>query len=169
MESLLSQLGRLEQSAPDLHAALADHIRENLVKARSNQPVERKLDRHRCLTNKISHRRKQADKWEAWLQGMQKQMDEARGKLTALEAELRGYEQERKELLQECQEEEASQVTGMEDDGDDEEDLEEARHRRDVAVKEWQEVVSRKLLRATAKTKSRRSGPYQEHEGYDDL
>ena len=85
------------------------------------------------------------------MKGMQRQMDEGRSKLATLEAELRGYEQERNELLQECNDEDDGQEMGMDDDEEEQEGEAEAKRKRDKAEQDWQEVKSRRLLRAQAK------------------
>ena len=159
LESVLGQIGQLEHCAPDLHAALAESLRESLNKARSNQPVERKLDRLRCLSDKISHRKKQLDKWDLWLQDMQRQIDEGRSKFAALEIELRDYQQERKELLLECNGDRDNPDDGMDEEDEDEEEEAAAKRKKDEAEHVWQEAKSRRLLRAQAKKQAGRSAP----------
>ena len=100
----------------------------------------------RSLTDMIAHKRRQAEKSQAWADKLQSQLDETRER-----------------------EERESMGSGMEDEEDEEEELAEARSRREEAEKQWQEVLSRKLFRATAKSKSRRSEPYLGLAGFDEL
>ena len=137
LEAVLGQIGKLEQLAPDLHATLAETIKDGLFAARNNQPIDRKLDRLRCLSDKISHRQKQLDKWDNWIQDMQQQIDEARGKFADLEAELRELQQDRKELLQEIHgEAREPDEDSMEDDEEEAEEEAAAKRRRDEAENE---------------------------------
>ena len=92
---------------------------------------------------------------------MQEKIDEARGKFADLEEELRELQSERNDLLQEIHGEakEASE-DGMEDDDEDAEEEAAAKRRRDEAENEFQEVKSRRILRAQAKKRADRSAPY---------
>jgi hypothetical protein len=160
LEKLLHQLGSLEQSDPDLYATLQEQLKEQLAKARSEQPLETKLGRLRSLTDKASYKKKQAEKTRGYADKLQAQLDATREKLLALEAEIRSMEQERRELLQECQiEQDEEDGTGSERETEAGEDIEELKRDLEEAEQKWQSAISRRALRAKAKRKSR-SSPY---------
>lgn len=135
-----------------------------MSRARSHQPLEQKLTRLRSLTDKAAYKKKEVERTVALVDRLQERLNEAREKLLSLEAEVRAFEQESAELLRECQAQHGE--LDMDEDGEEEDQsYEEAKQKHEEAERQWQEVLPRRLMRARAKSRGKRSTPYG---GYGD-
>jgi len=132
---------------------LQEQVKDQLAKARSSQPLEQKV----------------SPRTENYVDELQSQLDAARDRLTALETEVRELEHERKALLQERQEERGSLASDMKDEEEEDEELAEERRKQEEAMRQWQQVLPRQTLRAKAKCKTKRSGPYVGSGDYSEI